>query len=215
MARMIFAFFVLAAFCIFENVQSYRASAPRYSAIATNQLFGRSDSRPVNRLQFKDEAPSSSALQMSTTSSSKRQALKTLAGVCKSYMKSILFTIKYMFDKLFSSLNPFGGAVSEAKALRNYREGLIAKKLAAEKLKAENKAKALAAMKARPPAAISLMSNEPVIPPPPERAPIVNPVVKAPAPNLSATIAPPKAVVSAGKAAYDAKVKAKKNYSPF
>merc|ERR1711907_588819 len=123
--------------------------------------------------------------------------------------------IKYMFDKLFSSLNPFSGTVSEAKALQNYREGLIAKKLAAEKMKAENKAKALAAIQTRPPAAISLMSNEPVIPPPPERAPVINPVIKAPAPNLSATIAPPKVIVSAGKAVYDAKIKAKKNYSPF
>ena len=133
------------------------------------------------------------------------------------YMKSILFTIKDMFDKLFSSLKPpsFGGAPSEAKALQSYREGLIAKKLAAEKLKEEKKAKAIAAMQAKPPAAISLMSNEPVVPPPPERAPVVSPAVKARAPNLSASIAPPKAIVSAGRAAYDAKVKAKKNYSPF
>merc|ERR1711908_86382 len=113
------------------------------------------------------------------------------------FFKSILFTFKNIFDKLFSSMNPFGGAPSEAKALQNYREGLIAKKLAAQQLKEKNKAKAIAAMQAKAPAAISLMSNEPVVPPPPERAaPTVASSVKAPAPNLSASIAPPKAMMS-------------------
>ena len=128
-----------------------------------------------------------------------------------------------MFDKLFSSLSPsafsMGGAPSEAKALRSYREGLIAKKLAAEKLKEENRAKAIAAMQNQPPAAITMMSNEPVIAPPAERAvaPVVASVKAAPivTPVSAAVVAPPKVIPTAGKAAYDAKIKAKKSFSPF
>lgn len=222
MLRMLNVLVVFAFFCSIEYVQGYRTSIAR-PLLANNQLFGGQSSRSLNRFEFKGEAPSSSALHMSATSGSKRKALKSLAAVCKNYMKSIIFGIKDMFDRLFSSLSPpafsMGGASSEAKALRSYREDLIAKKLAAEKLKEENRAKAIAAMQNQPPAAITMMSNEPVIAPPAERAvaPVVASVKAAPTvtPVSAAVVAPPKVILPAGKAAYDAKIKAKKSYSPF
>ena len=88
---------VLVVFCTLENLQSYRISVSRHGTLANNQLFGRGISKPVDKFQFHGEVPSSSALQMSSTSGSKRQGMFLLIHVFKlSSVHSIVRFLKWI-----------------------------------------------------------------------------------------------------------------------